>query len=133
MIPKERLVGRAEDIEFFGEIMNFYEQNKRKIKKSIYISRDKDVIDFCIDHSGTIKYDYICKLAFVFADVLGSKLPDHILTRMILGPSNEWVAEYMEHAKNLKPPKWGLFNQNRATFKNRSLSSGGWLAKRTLK
>lgn len=128
--------GDASDVAFFFELLEFYRSNKRKIKKKIYIPDEYAIQSFCADYQDKIKYENVCKLAFIFSKVLKSQLPSHIHARMVLGNKNEHVEEYANYVMDLKPLIFGLFNLNPSLYQNGprySLWSGGEIRKMMLK
>lgn len=131
--------GNSGDIAFYFDLVEFYNQNKRKLDKKLRIKNEYHLLDFCSDlikaNSSTarVNYAYICKLVYVFANVLGRPMPDYIHNRIILGQNNEWVKKYVEYINNIKPYYFGLINTNKNEFKLNYLSSRGHLGKLMLK
>jgi hypothetical protein len=129
------LQGDPSDVAFFFEVMDLYKKNRRKIRKSIYIVDEHQVVLFCSDYQSRLKYENICKLVFIFSNILKSRLPDHIHARMMLGPSNKSVEDYVNYSLTLKPPIFGFININHNSFTSRrfSLWSNGEIRKMMLK
>jgi hypothetical protein len=142
--------GDPSDIAFYYEIIEVYKSNKRKINKKIFTSSELDLLDFCSDSnkiawgffqganihlkpSRTIKYENVCKLALIFANVLGKQMPSHIHNRMVLGLNNRWVKEYVDYVNKLKPRKFGIFNLNPNNYRLHKLSNDGDLIRMKLK
>lgn len=138
--PLERINifgGKAEhdpsNYSFYSDLLEFYEENSKKVKKRISIREESEIWNFCIDYKGILKYENLCMFAVILASTLGIQLPDHIHTRLILGPSNKWSKEYVEYVSNLKPLLFGIFNPNRKNLMHSHLSSNGNLRKKVLK
>lgn len=132
----------ASDVAFYFDLVDFYNQNKRKLKKKLLIKNESDILDFCSKFyslsggsSGQahLNYEYMCKLVYVFANVLGRPMPDYIHNRLILGQNNEWIKKYIEYVGNWKPYYFGIINTNKNNFKFNYLSSSGHLARFALK
>lgn len=132
----------AGDVEFFRELVDFYHLHKRRIRKSLRIRNDSELADFCADFrqmtswndARFIKHEYVCKLALIFSNILGRRLPDHLHARMIFGFSNDSCVEYCEYVEGLKPHSlFGLVNPNPNKFRMHSLSVNGMLSKLTSK
>jgi hypothetical protein len=115
----------AEDPDFLREILEFYRSHKRVLDRGLSIRLGEMAVrGFCSDVHGVPSYYNFCKLALVFANVLGTRMPDHIHARIALGPSNEGCREYILYAMSLKPNLLG-FNLNRNGFRGRSLGFDG--------
>jgi hypothetical protein len=124
------------DVEFFKEVFDFYGLNKRRIKKALRISNDEELVDFCADlgwsffRSKHIRHEYVCKLALIFSNILGQRLPDHIHARMVLDTSNKSCKEYVDYVQGLKPTTMlGFKNPNPNHFRMHTLSVNGTLSK----
>lgn len=155
-LPRRRKMSKIKiqiegDVGFYFDILEIYNKNKKKLSK-LRIKSERDVLDFCISHasSGTgihnsvpghpflpskahLKYENLCKIVYVFLNVLGKPMPDHIHTRMILGSKNEYVEKYVQYHQNLKPFLFGIFNRNKNNFKLHYLSTCGHIGKLMLK
>jgi len=121
---------------FLLELLEFYRTRKKIIDKRLGLNRGADgearIRDFCFDIHGRLPYENLCKLSLVFANVLGSRLPDHIHARILLGCSNDWVSEYIHYVHGLHPSIFG-FNANPNNFRMRTLGVDGSLSRMTLK
>lgn len=129
------------DVGFFQELIDFYKLHKRKIKRALCIRDDDELVDFCTDFrprwklpvevdSRIIKHEHVCKLAVIFSNVLGEKLPDHLHARMIFEISSEACKEYAEHVGRLRPKTFfGFFNPNPNKYRRHALSVNGMLSK----
>lgn len=126
------------DVEFFRELMEFYALHKRKIKKALRIKNDDQLVDFCTDFTKTtsldekrfIKNEYVCKLALIFSNIVGERLPDHLHARMILHFSGHACKEYVTYVNKLKPRTFfGFVNPNPNNFKKHALSVNGMLSR----
>jgi hypothetical protein len=131
-----KINGETSDIAFYYDLVEFYEQNKKKLNKKLNIKNQSHLLDFCCDLIAkndertvvNINYNYICKLVYIFINVLGSPMPEHIHNRLILSENNEWVKKYIQYIKNMKPHYCGFINTNKNNFKSNYLSTRGNLA-----
>lgn len=116
----------AEDPDFLREILEFYRIRKRTLDRRLHLRRDGEarVRDFCTDTYGVPSYENFCKIALVFANALGKRMPDHIHARIALGSGNEASREYVLYAASLRPHFLG-FNFNPNGFRRRSLGFDG--------
>lgn len=127
----------AGDVDFFRELMQFYSLHKRRLKKALRIKSDNELVDFCADFRNIaswneprlVRHEYVCKLALIFSNVLGMRLPDHLHARMIFGFSDS-CKEYIEYVERLKPKTlFGLMNPNPNHYRRHVLSVSGMLSK----
>lgn len=125
--------GNPSELAFFYDLLELYRINSNKIKKKILISDEQKIVDFCSDYDGKLNYKNICKLVIVFSNVLKKRMPDHIHSRILLGPHNECVEEYANYSMSLKNPIFGIINLNANNYKFRSLGSNGHIARMQLK
>lgn len=128
------------DVDFFRELMQFYSLHKRKLKKALLMKGDNQLVDFCSDFSDFrhmtsrneprfIKHEYVCKLALIFSNVLGTRLPDHLHARMVFGFSDS-CKQYIEYVEGLRPRTlFGMVNPNPNHFRMHRLSVSGTLSK----
>lgn len=121
--------------DFWLELMCFYKSNKAKINKELCLRSNTNevMLDFCINPNGELSRSNLCKLALIFSNVLGRRLPDNLHARMILGDSNEAVKEYVYYISKLKPNVMGLFNFNRNNFRSQTLGFCGSTKKLSLR
>ena len=127
----------AGDVDFFHELMQFYSLHKRRLKKALRIKSDNELVDFCADFRNIaswneprlVRHEYVCKLALIFSNVLGMRLPDHLHARMIFGFSDS-CKEYIRYVEGLRPRTFfGLVNPNPNHFRMYRLSVNGMLSK----
>jgi hypothetical protein len=122
------------EASFLSDLLEFYRSRKKTIDRRLNINRgvggEARIRDFCFDVHGRLPYENLCKLSLVFANVLGSRLPDHIHARILLGFSNEWVSEYMYYVRGLRPYIFG-FNLNPNNFRMRTLGVDGSMSRMT--
>lgn len=147
-----RIKGNDDEVAFYNEIVEIYEKYKIKINKALRLKNESELLDFCVSYyqigqvtgharivanntpaNGKIIYENICKLAYIFTNILGRPLPDHIHNRIVLGPNNEWVKKYVEYNKEIKPYLFGLININKNNFKYCYLSTNGFVKNLALK
>lgn len=134
-----KINGNSSDIAFYFDLVEFYNQNRMKLNRKLRIKDESNILDFCSDYyvvgpdSAQLKYENICKLVYVFANVLGRPMPDYINNRLILGQNNEWIKKYIEYIGNLKPYYFGIINTNKNNFKLNYLSTNGHLGRFALK
>jgi len=95
----------------------------------------EELVDFCAElgwsffKSKYIKHEYVCKLALIFSNVLGMRLPDHLHARMVFGFSDS-CKQYIEYVEGLRPKTlFGMVNPNPNHFRMRRLSANGTLSK----
>ena len=93
---------------FFGEVWDFYISRRWRLGGRLNILHDNMVRFFCLDTDGVLDYVYICRLCMLFSGVLGERLPDAIHNRMVLGPSNRWVGEYLGNVRGYVRVFWGF-------------------------
>jgi hypothetical protein len=142
-----KVQGSESNVAFYYELLEIYRANKRRINKKVFISGESNILDFCSNEKNIywgsnslggnlepfreIKYENLCKLAFIFSNILGRPMPEFIQNRMILGPNNQWVKEYFLYIKKLKP--YRFFNPNPNFFRSHRLSNNGHLIMMQLK
>ena len=120
---------RAEQ-SFLSDLLDVYRKNKRRINRRLHLGLDSHrrgeqrILNFCGDVDGNLDYRCLCMLVFVFSNVLGERMPDHIHARMILGEPNRWVGEYVRYASDLKP-RFLFFNPNKNGFYRHTLGHHG--------
>lgn len=114
---------RESDSAFYDELIDFYRQNSNRLQKTI--RDERQIMIFCTNYRGILDYENLCRFALILSNAVGARLPDSIHNRMVLGPSNKWVQEYIEYTSNLKPLLFGLFNLNRKKISDHYLSSNG--------
>lgn len=127
----------SEEMEFLHELIGVYESNRSLIDRELgmkcgqegILEGEERILDFCHGITGDFSYENICKLALVFANILGERMPDHIHARMILGTPNASVAQYAKYTDSLKPRMFGLFRMNPNHFKKQTLGKNGEMIK----
>lgn len=125
--------------ELYRDLVEIYKKNKRKFSE--IIKNESELLDFCASSCSAqraiwtveLAYEHICKLAYIFSNILGKQMPDHIHARLLLGPNNVWIKKYVEYTKQLKPHLFGIINTNKNNFKLCRLSNNGYIQKYTLK
>lgn len=105
-----------------NELKKIYRKNNRKLNRELRIKNEHDIVDFCGDSE-----ENATKLALIFVNLLGKKLPEPAHNMIILSRKNKWTAEYAEYAKEIKP--FVFFNPNPNRFKNLALGDEGRLHK----
>lgn len=113
-------------MDFYSEVFDFYVSRRRVLRRRLRIRSDLEVERFCRDSRGAFSQDNMFKLCMLFSGVLGERLSDCLHNRLVLC-GGSWVAEYLEGARGLKPPLWGLFNLNPNRFPNCGLGMDGWV------
>lgn len=124
--------------DFFEDLLDVYRRNRRRINRGLnlnFIGRQPPEVrisEFCRDPHGSLTYDYLCCLALLFSNALGSQMPSHIHARMTIGESNGWVAQYMAYALSLKP-SFLMYNPNKNNFRRHTIGPCGWIRKMVMK
>ena len=113
--------------DFWLDLLAIYDKNRFRIKRALHLKGNGvyRLLNFCKDSDGNLSYENLCCLALVFANVLKSRLPEHIHIRMALGQSNKWVGQYVQYTESLRPNRFWIFNTNHNNFKNRTLGNDG--------
>jgi hypothetical protein len=123
--------------DFWLELIEFYNKKRWVINRELRLSRpgssgDSMLLDFCTDINGSLSRHNLCRLALIFSNVTGERLPDNLHARMVLGEANQPVREYIEYLKTIKPKFMG-FNPNKNNFKTHTLGVAGYTRKMALK
>lgn len=80
----EDILNRTEDKGFFNEMVEWLK--KEAPKRLPFMLRE-----LCLPmHPGSVSYDRLCEVLYQ----IGFRTSELIERRMILGPSNKWVAQY---------------------------------------
>jgi hypothetical protein len=117
---------------FFMDMLELYRSKKRLIDRKLSLhwtnGGEARIRYFCADIRGSISYANTCKLALVFANVTGSRMPDHIHSRIVLGEANEWASEYVRYASAIKPSILGI-NRNTNNFNRHTIHADGQISR----
>jgi hypothetical protein len=80
----EDIMNRTEDRGFFKDVVDWLDKEAPR--------RLQSVLKELYSHVGSVTYDLLCEVLYR----IGFRTSELIERRMILGPSNNWVAEYFK-------------------------------------